>query len=56
MLKDFRSGTDYPLAAFPEELLKAFPDAKFVLTVRPADKWWASIRARARPASGARPS
>jgi hypothetical protein len=39
------SGDDYPLSAFPEELLAAFPDAKFILTTRPAVKWFKSINA-----------
>ena len=42
-LRDWPSGCDYPLSAFPEELLAAFPTAKFVLTTRPAAKWYASI-------------
>ena len=45
LLANFNSGCDYPLSAFPEELLSAFPDAKFVLTKRPADKWFKSINA-----------
>ena len=44
-LREWPSGCDYPLSAFPEELLGAFPDAKFVLTKRPAAKWYASIKA-----------
>jgi hypothetical protein len=37
------SGVDFPLSSFPEELLAAFPDAEFVLGVRPADRWYRSI-------------
>ncbi|KAJ1452841.1 hypothetical protein M885DRAFT_568233 [Pelagophyceae sp. CCMP2097] len=44
MLSGFRSGADWPLSAFPEELLEAFPDAKFVLTVRPAAAWLRSLQ------------
>jgi len=44
MLKDFNSGCDWPMASFPEEMLKAFPDAKFVLTMRTKEQWWASIQ------------
>ena len=65
MLSSFGSGVDYPLSAFPDEMLAAFvsvgvwgfevqpaltrrptsqPDAKFVLTVRPASTWFDSIR------------
>ena len=44
MLAQFNSGTDFPLSAFPDEMLAAFPNAKFVLTVRPVQKWWSSIQ------------
>jgi hypothetical protein len=38
MLKDFNSGVDYPISSYPEELLAAFPDARFILAERhPAD-------------------
>ena len=43
MLAGFESGCDFPMSAYPEEMLAAFPDAKFVLTVRPAEQWWSSI-------------
>jgi len=42
-LRDWPSGCDFPLSAFPEELLTAFPAAKFVLTKRPAAEWYRSI-------------
>ena len=45
LLADWPSGVDYPLSSFPEELLATFPDAKFILTKRPADKWFRSINA-----------
>ena len=44
MLSQFNSGADEPMRAFPDEMLAAFPEAKFVLTVRPAAKWWSSIQ------------
>ena len=44
MLKDFNSGCDFPLSAFPEELLAAFPDARFVLNIRPATSWYRSLQ------------
>jgi hypothetical protein len=37
------SGCDLPLMAFPDELLELHPDAKFILTVRPAEEWLASM-------------
>jgi len=44
MLQGWDSGVDFPLAAFPEEMLEAFPEAKFVLTVRDGGGWYKSIR------------
>ena len=35
---------DFPTCMFPRELLAAYPDAKFILTVRDPDKWYASTR------------
>ncbi len=43
ILEPWRSGCDLPVMSFPDELLEIYPDAKFVLTVRPAEKWHASI-------------
>lgn len=43
LLKGWNSGVDYPLSSFPEELIAAFPNAKFILTKRPAKKWFKSI-------------
>lgn len=34
---------DLPAACMVEELLAAYPDAKFILTHRPVDKWLASM-------------
>lgn len=43
ILDPWGSGGDWPLAAFPKELLKAYPDAKFILTVRSSRDWYRSI-------------
>jgi len=43
MLDPWASGGDLPLSAFPKELLKLYPDAKFILTVRSPKKWYRSI-------------
>lgn len=43
MLDPWASGSDWPLIAFPKELLKTYPDAKFILTFRPAQKWYRSM-------------
>ena len=36
------ASTDLPNALYAPELLRAFPDALFVLTTRPPLEWWAS--------------
>ncbi|KAJ7487001.1 P-loop containing nucleoside triphosphate hydrolase protein [Mycena latifolia] len=35
--------TDTPAAAFPEDLIAAYPDAQVILTNRDPDKWWTSF-------------
>lgn len=37
------AAVDWPTAAFSRELIEAYPDAKFLLTVRPPDAWYASF-------------
>ncbi|MEX2298745.1 MAG: sulfotransferase family protein [Dongiaceae bacterium] len=39
----FRATVDWPSAHYWRELAAAFPDAKVILTTRPAEKWWASF-------------
>lgn len=39
----YRSTVDWPSAAFWREAIQAYPEAKVILTVRPPEKWWASI-------------
>jgi len=43
--RGFASAVDWPTACFFRELLQAYPDAKFVLTVRDAEKWADSFSA-----------
>src|SRR4051794_32742001 len=43
-LHDYRSTVDWPGCAFWRELSELFPAAKVVLSVRPADRWYASFR------------
>jgi hypothetical protein len=43
VLAGYASTVDWPGAAFWRELLVAFPDAKVILTVRPADGWYESV-------------
>ena len=38
----FESAVDFPVSLFYEELINKFPDAKFILTVRDFDSWYAS--------------
>ncbi|KZV88607.1 hypothetical protein EXIGLDRAFT_751627 [Exidia glandulosa HHB12029] len=42
LFKDYTATQDYPTCMFPNELLAAYPDAKFVLTVREPQKWFDS--------------
>ena len=39
----FHSAVDWPTAAFCRELAAAHPDAKFILTLRDPEKWYASF-------------
>ena len=40
----WNSSVGVPVSSFPGELLKAYPDAKFVLTVRNTKEWYTSIQ------------
>jgi hypothetical protein len=39
----YRSTVDWPAAAFWRELVARYPDAKVVLTLRDADRWYDSV-------------
>lgn len=41
----FRSAVDWPSAAFWREIAAVYPDARVLLTVRPAERWWTSFSA-----------
>uniref|UniRef100_A0A7S1Z1M9 Sulfotransferase domain-containing protein n=1 Tax=Ditylum brightwellii TaxID=49249 RepID=A0A7S1Z1M9_9STRA len=44
ILEPWNSGVDWPMSAFPEQLLKVYPDAKFILTMRSsAEAWYNSL-------------
>lgn len=43
LFKSYQSGVDFPIALFYLSLLKKYPDAKIILTVRDAEKWYESI-------------
>lgn len=40
----YRAAVDWPAAAFYEELMEEYPDAKVILTVRDPDRWHESAR------------
>lgn len=41
---DYRAAVDWPTAAFYAELMRRYPDAKVILTVRDPDRWYESAR------------
>ncbi|KAL4900804.1 hypothetical protein BDW74DRAFT_182393 [Aspergillus multicolor] len=43
MFRGYDATTDWPAAAFWEPLLKAYPSAKVILTVRDPESWYASV-------------
>lgn len=43
VFKGYESTVDWPTAGFVPELYKAYPDAKFILTVRSPESWAASF-------------
>ena len=40
----YRAAVDWPAAAFYEELIERYPDARVILTVREPEKWYESAR------------
>ncbi len=46
---DFRACVDWPSARFWREIAAHYPDAKVLLTLRDADKWFASVHATIYP-------
>ncbi|MCA1688697.1 MAG: sulfotransferase family protein [Actinobacteria bacterium] len=40
----YRAAVDWPAAAFYEELMERYPDARVILTVRDPDRWYESAR------------
>jgi len=41
----FGSAVDYPVCLYYQDLMKLYPDAKVILTVRDADSWYESVKA-----------
>jgi sulfotransferase family protein len=44
LLDGYRATVDWPGAAFYEQLMRVYPDAKVILTVRDPDRWYDSAR------------
>lgn len=44
LLGDFNVAINYPGTMFAEEMIKAYPDAKVILTTRDVDKWQESLK------------
>ncbi len=42
VFRRYRAAVDWPAAAFYEELMKKYPNAKVILTVREPDRWYES--------------
>jgi hypothetical protein len=50
LLSGYQSAVDWPACYFWRQLIDAFPDAKVILTVRDADRWYDSISQTILPA------
>jgi hypothetical protein len=44
LFRGYRATVDWPGAAFYEELMQRYPDAKVILTVRDPERWYESVR------------
>lgn len=51
LFSGYRAAVDWPAASFWPELMKLFPDALVLLSVRDADSWWRSAHDTIFPAS-----
>ena len=43
IFQDYQAAVDWPAAFYWRELSAHFPDAKIILSLRDADKWYASM-------------
>lgn len=43
LYKGFNAAVDWPTCSFYKELMKAYPDAKVILTTRSAESWYRSM-------------
>ncbi len=55
LLRGYRATTDWPSCSFYRELMREFPEAKVVLTVRDPDRWYDSVAATIYPLSYRQP-
>ncbi|KAH8806639.1 P-loop containing nucleoside triphosphate hydrolase protein [Flagelloscypha sp. PMI_526] len=44
ILTSYKSAADYPIALYPEACFAAYPNAKYVISVRPAAEWKLSVQ------------
>jgi sulfotransferase family protein len=44
LFRGYRATVDWPGAAFYEDLMQRYPDAKVILTVRDPERWYESVR------------
>lgn len=44
LFENYNSAVDHPVAGFPVELYNQYPNAKYILTIRDAEKWYDSIQ------------
>ncbi|MEK0084657.1 sulfotransferase family protein [Benzoatithermus flavus] len=54
VFRDYRSQVDWPGARYWRELVRCFPEAKVILTVRDPDEWFDSVQATIAPFVAAR--
>lgn len=44
LYQNYDAATDWTAAAFYKDLFKKYPDAKVILTLRPVDSWYESVK------------
>ncbi|GAA49897.1 hypothetical protein CSKR_100908 [Clonorchis sinensis] len=49
LLENYRFAAGFPVVAYLDDLLEMYPSAKFILTVREAEPWLATIRSTSLP-------
>src|SRR5688572_24802300 len=51
LLGEYNAAVDWPASAFYVELMEAYPQAKVILTIRDAERWYNSVENTIFPAS-----